>query len=191
MTQVTGLLLAAGAGTRMGQPKALVEGAGGVPWVVSAARMLAAGGCDRVVVVIGAAADLVETALESEPVWVVRATDWADGMSASLAAGLRAIDDDEAVAALVHLVDLPDVDARVVRRLLAVASSEVLARADYGQGHGHPVLIGRAHWPAVAASVTGDQGARAYLEQHGPVVVDCRDLGTGADVDHRRPIIGS
>jgi molybdenum cofactor cytidylyltransferase len=45
------------------------------------------------------------------------------------------------------------------------------------------VVIGRAHWAALASSVTGDVGARPYLVQHGVRLVDCSDLGTGVDVD--------
>lgn len=80
---VAGLVLAAGAGRRMGTPKALVRDPAGVPWVVRASRVLADGGCTPVVVVIGAAADQVRAELTSEPVEVVEATDWSEGMGAS------------------------------------------------------------------------------------------------------------
>ena len=106
MTHTIGLLLAAGAGRRMGMPKALVEGSDGVPWVVSAARTLAVGGCAETVVVIGAASAQVRLLLEAEPVTIVEATDWEAGMGSSLRAGLNAIADHRADAALVHLVDL-------------------------------------------------------------------------------------
>lgn len=183
---VAGLLLAAGAGTRMGRPKALVEDAG-VPWVVSASRALAAGGCAEVLVVVGAAADEVRDLLRGEPVGVVLAADWAEGMGASLRAGLRSLaDSSDADAAVVHLVDLPDVGPEVVRRLVDVAGPDVLARASYGPGSvGHPVLLGRDHWAGVIDTATGDRGARDYLRTRDVAVVDCADLATGADVDSR------
>ncbi|TAM71170.1 MAG: nucleotidyltransferase family protein [Microbacteriaceae bacterium] len=195
MTDAIGLLLAAGAGRRMGLPKALVQGADGLPWAVSAARTLATGGCAEVVVVIGAAAPIVRASLADEPVTVVEATDWNEGMGASLRAGLRAIAARDAAAALVHLVDLPDVGPEVVRRVLAHAAPSILARACYssrsdiaGRTPGHPVLLGKDHWAAIAAEGSGDKGARAYLARHDMLELDCSDLATGADIDTRTGI---
>ncbi|WGL52632.1 nucleotidyltransferase family protein [Nocardioides sp. BP30] len=171
---ITGLLLAAGEGRRFGMPKALVPGA-----LERAVGVLRDGGCDTVTVVLGAAYD---EALPLVPagVAVVRATDWAEGMGASLRAGLAAIVGD---AALVHLVDLPDVGADVVRRVAGHASTDALARASYRGRPGHPVLLGRAHWPGVIASAVGDRGARAYLRHHPVLDVPCDDLASGEDVD--------
>jgi CTP:molybdopterin cytidylyltransferase MocA len=183
MNDTVGLLLAAGAGRRMGRPKALVEDRTGLPWVVGAARALAAGGCVQTVVVIGAAAESVRTLLRAEPVTVVEAADWKAGMGFSLHAGLSAIADSPAQAALVHLVDLPDVGPAVVRRMLAHSAPDILARASYGTGKGHPVLLGRNHWSAIAAECAGDRGARAYLARHPVLGVDCSDLAKGTDID--------
>jgi CTP:molybdopterin cytidylyltransferase MocA len=112
---VDGLLLAAGAGTRMGRPKALVVGDDGTPWLVAALGRLHDGGCRRVTVVLGAAAAEAATLIEGAGAQVVVAADWAEGMSASLRTGLAALDPD-ADAALVTLVDLPDVTADVIGR---------------------------------------------------------------------------
>jgi CTP:molybdopterin cytidylyltransferase MocA len=180
-----GLLLAAGAGRRMGRPKALVRDADGTSWLVSAVAALADGGCDAVTVVLGAAADEAR-ALVPEGVAVVEATDWAEGMGASLRAGLAAVPPD-ADAVLVSLVDLPDVDATVVARVLdgAGSTAAVLARAAYAGVPGHPVLLGRDHWAGAAGSASGDRGARAYLAEADVLLVECGDLATGADVDAR------
>jgi CTP:molybdopterin cytidylyltransferase MocA len=174
----TGLLLAAGAGRRMGGPKALVD-----TWLVDAVTGLREGGCDTVTVVLGAAADEVRPLLEGYDVGVVVAEDWAEGMGASLRAGLGSLTGD-ATAAVVTLVDLPDVGADVVRRLLdRPVSTRTLARAAYDGTPGHPVLIGRDHWAGVIESATGDQGARSYLGKHQVALVECGDLATGHDVD--------
>ncbi|HEX8780087.1 MAG TPA: NTP transferase domain-containing protein [Nocardioides sp.] len=184
MAVVRGLLLAAGAGRRLGGPKALVRDADGTSWLVRAVTALADGGCDGVTVVHGAAADEAR-ALVPAGAEVVVADDWAEGMGASLRAGLAALDR-AADAALVSLVDLPDVGADVVARVLAVgAGPGVLARAAYGGRPGHPVLLGCDHWTGVAASATGDRGARDYLSSHDVALVECGDLATGRDVDHR------
>jgi CTP:molybdopterin cytidylyltransferase MocA len=203
---VTGLLLAAGAGRRMGGPKGLLRHPDGTPWVARAAGVLQAGGCASVLVVLGAAAAEVR---ELVPVGVrsVLAADWAQGMGASLRTGLDAVASDEPpaddgaaddgaaddgaacgvppVAVLVTLVDLPGVTAEVVTRLLAHASPSVLARAGYSGAAGHPVLIGREHWAGVAAAAAGDAGARAYLHDHAAdvVQVECGDVGSGHDLD--------
>ena len=181
--RVRGLLLAAGAGRRMGSPKALLRDSSGTPFVTRALEALRDGGCDGVTVVVGAAADDVRALLAGED--VVVAEDWAEGMGASLRAGLDTASLDGADAALVSLVDLPDVGAEVVGRLLAhgPVGPATLARAAYDGSPGHPVLLGREHWAGVSGSASGDRGARDYLRRHPPLMVECGDLATGRDVD--------
>ena len=185
--QVVGLLLVAGTGRRFGGPKALATSADGSTWVAAGARLLATAGCDPVRVVLGADAEQAAAALGGENVELVVAADWADGMSASLRAGLSglAVAAPRAEAALLHLVDLPDVGADALRRLLAHADGGpgVLARATYRGAPGHPVLLGREHWDAVAESVRGDRGGRDYLAAHAATAVECGDLASGHDVD--------
>lgn len=182
---IHGLLLAAGAGSRMGMPKALVEDEDGRPWLTRAVDVLRDGGCADVTVVLGAAASQA-SALVPVGTGSVVAEDWASGMSASLRAGLVALAGSGATAALVHLVDLPDVTADVVRRVLGAGDhAEVLARATYDGRPGHPVLIGRSHWSSIVGEVAGDEGARRYLAGHPTTLVECGDLASGADVDVR------
>ena len=181
---VHGLLLAAGAGRRMGRPKALVRGDDGEPWLVRAVRVLADGGCTQVEVVLGAAADEALPLLVGTGASAVVAADWDEGMSASLRAGLAAAGGTDADAVVVSLVDLPDVGADVVRRLLgSEVDAGTLRRASYAGRPGHPVVLGREHWAGVAAEATGDRGARDYLAAHDAEVVECGDLATGRDVD--------
>jgi CTP:molybdopterin cytidylyltransferase MocA len=179
-----GLLLAAGAGSRLGRPKALVVD-GDRSWLRHGVEVLAEGGCAGVTVVLGAAAEEARPLLDGlEEVVVVVAADWAAGMSASLRAGLTAAADTQADAVLVSLVDLPDLTAEVVRRVAAAGNGPgALARATYDGTPGHPVLMGRDHWPAVLANTSGDQGARDYLSASGAQGVECGDLATGRDVD--------
>lgn len=180
---VAGLLLAAGAGRRMGRPKALVEG-----WLPSAVAALRDGGCDRVLVVLGAEAERAASLVPVEDrVSVLVASDWARGMGASLAAGLVALRAEGSVVTLVSLVDLPDVGADVVARVLGAGPLDAgaLRRACYGGEPGHPVVLGSAHWPGVLASIEGDRGARGYLRVHRHDLVECADLATGRDMDHR------
>ena len=188
--QTAGLLLAAGAGRRMGTPKALVADERGA-WLTRAVALLRDGGCDSVTVVLGAAADDARRLLDVVPadqhVGVVVAADWAQGMGASLGAGLAALEESAADAALVTLVDLPDLVPEVVRRVRAGGDGPAaLARASYDGMPGHPVLLGREHWAGVRASAVGDQGARDYLAARPVRLVECGDLATGHDVDAPR-----
>ncbi|WP_024875801.1 nucleotidyltransferase family protein [Saccharomonospora piscinae] len=179
-----GLLLAAGAGRRFGRPKALVE-LGGQPLATRAVRALSDGGCEPVLVVLGARADDVRTLLPGR-VGTVVAPDWEQGMSASLRAGLHALTERSPVpdAVLIHLVDLPGVGPEVVRRLRSRTGVDAVARATYGGVPGHPVLLGRRWWGEVAAAAHGDRGAREWLRGRDDVrLVECGDLAEGTDVD--------
>ncbi|MEO3939382.1 nucleotidyltransferase family protein [Dermatophilaceae bacterium Soc4.6] len=211
MTSAVGLLLAAGAGRRMGTPKALVHDPDGTSWLHRSLGALRAGGCTRLVVVLGAAHDRAQSLLDDDPsagdVAVVVAADWEEGMGASLRAGLHHLGSHSFSAgggpeiAVVSLVDLPDMGPDVVARLLdsvapvgstpvgstpagsAGAARATLARAAYAGVAGHPVILGADHWAPVAAGAEGDRGARDYLRQHPPRLVECGDLATGDDRD--------
>jgi CTP:molybdopterin cytidylyltransferase MocA len=189
--RITGVLLAAGAGRRAGGPKALRVDPDGTSWLLRSITVLRDGGCDAIVVVVGAEAAraknvLARSGLAADPdVTVVDAPDWQQGMGSSLRRGLFAALGDDVAAVLVHLVDLPDVTAEVVRRLLRKAprGPAVLIRATYGGRPGHPVLIGRDHLPSIVAGLGGDTGAKDYLAQHDADGVECGDLASGQDRD--------
>jgi CTP:molybdopterin cytidylyltransferase MocA len=173
-----GLLLAAGAGHRMGTPKALVG-----DWLTRGVDVLTAAGCSPVIAVLGAALQQAQALLHGRAVMVAAAADWSDGIGASLRAGISAIPAGTP-AAVVTLVDLPDVGETVVRRVLERgAGPATLTRATYHGRPGHPVVLGRAHWPGILAAANGDVGARAYFDQHAPELVECADLASGRDVD--------
>ena len=178
MAYVGGIVLAAGAGTRYGMPKVL---AGNGQWLRCAVAALDDGGCHDVVVVLGAAIADVPA-----PARAVVASDWAEGMSASLRAGISALAAGAADYAVLLTVDTPDIGATAVRRVLAAArtSPSGIARACYGERPGHPVVIARHHWPELLGNVRGDEGARSFLASRADVTqVDCADLATGADID--------
>lgn len=181
------LLLAAGSGSRMGTPKALVELAGRL-LVDRAVEQLVRGGCDPVLVVLGAAADEVEARADLERATVVRNPDHATGMGSSLRAGLAAATATGADAVLVSLVDQPGSGADVVARLLDAAVRAPWADAlvaGYDGAPRNPVLLRRAVWDDVAAAAEGDVGARPWLRANPDrvAVVECADLGHADDLD--------
>jgi nicotine blue oxidoreductase len=175
---VAGILLAAGDGSRLGQPKATVELAGST-LAERGVALLRAGGADPVIVVTGA------IPVELPGVVSVHNPDWMSGMGSSLAAGLRALAGG-AAAAVIALADQPLVGAAAVRRLIvAHASGATVAVAAYAGQPRNPVLIDRVHWPAVIETATGDAGARTFLRAHPDLVtlVECGDTGSPDDID--------
>ena len=184
---VAGLVLAAGAGRRMGGPKALLRLSPTGPSLVELAiSRLREAGVVEVHVVVGSAAGTVTARAESAGGVVVEAADWDEGMGASLRRGLTALEVTNARAALVMLVDLPDVGVEVHSRLLASVDGDldgVLVRAAFDGKAGHPVLLGHEHWAPVREQAVGDRGARDYFATHLPRVVECGDLATGRDID--------
>ncbi|MEZ3162220.1 NTP transferase domain-containing protein [Microbacterium sp. BWT-B31] len=182
-----GIVLAAGAGTRYGSPKGLARTAHGAPWVRLAADMLRTGGCDDVLVAVGARADEV-AALVPAAARTVRVEDWHEGLSATLRAALGAASVLDPDAVILTPVDTPDADPQAVGRVMAALGDDPrrgLAQATYGGRPGHPVAVGSAHLAPLAAAVSGDQGARPYLVAHGVAEVECGDLWSGEDCDRR------
>jgi CTP:molybdopterin cytidylyltransferase MocA len=177
-----GLVLAAGAGRRMGGPKALVELAG-EPLLARAVRLLRDGGCDEVVVVVGAEGETVARRAEALGCAAVHADGWEEGMSASLRAGLAHLTAGPHDACVVALVDQPLLGAEAVRRL--VAADAVAAVATYAGAPRNPVLLRREVWAEVAATATGDAGARTWLRAHPDRVrpVPCDGTGSPLDLD--------
>ena len=179
MATVAGILLAAGEGSRLGRPKALVE-LGGQTLAERGIALLRAGGADPVLVVTGAAP------VEIDGTRAVHNPDWRSGMGSSLAAGLRALGETASAAAVIALADQPLVGAEAVRRLIAAYQAGAsVAVAAYAGKPRNPVLIAREHWAAVTELAAGDTGARPFLRARPDLVtlVECGDTGSPDDVD--------
>jgi len=185
---VAGVLLAAGAGTRLGRgPKALLPFRG-VPLVSRLAGELRAGGCAGVVVVLGAEAARVRAEADLSGCAIVENPGWAAGMGGSFRAGIQAAPAGHAV--LVAVVDQPGLDRVLVARLLRAHVPGRVSAAGFADGagglrRGHPVLFGAAQARAAAAPARGDAGARTWLARNPEVLdlVDCSDLSDGGDID--------
>jgi len=189
-TTIAGVLLAAGAGSRFGRPKALVE-LNGQTLAERGVRLLRTGGADPILVVIGAA----EVRLPGTR--TVYNPDWRTGMGSSLRTALRALDSPPepgqaadfpagVAAVVVALADQPLVGAEAVTRLIAAyRHGASVAVAAYDGQPRNPVLLAREHWPEVIASATGDAGARSFLRTHADLVtlVECGDTGRPDDID--------
>lgn len=175
---VAGILLAAGQGSRLGQPKAQLR-LGGASLASRGVRLLGEGGAAPVIVVTGA------VAVDAPGVIVVHNPLWRTGMGSSLAAGLATVPD-ACAAAVIALADQPLVGPAAVARLIgAFQDGATVAVAAYQGRRRNPVLLAREHWAEVAALATGDEGARPFLRAHQELVtaVECGDTGRPDDLD--------
>jgi CTP:molybdopterin cytidylyltransferase MocA len=188
MGTVAGVLLAAGAGRRYGMPKALVRHGDG-RLVDHGVGTLAGGGSVPIVVVLGAQHSDVREQADLGEATVVVNEDWDTGMGSSLRAGLTALGSTTAEAAIILLVDTPGITPAAVERIRSYGGPGALVAATYDGEIGHPVLLGRDHWPGVIAAATGDRGARPYLRAHQAdlVLVACEDIADGVDMDTPPP----
>jgi molybdenum cofactor cytidylyltransferase/nicotine blue oxidoreductase len=117
-------------------------------------------------------------------VTAIHARNWRRGIAHSLRAALDALEPYVQVDAVcIGLADQPLVAPEAYRRLAAAhVGGATLAAATYGGQRANPVLIARSLW-GEARSLSGDVGARALMERHEVVEVDCTDAGSPTDVD--------
>ena len=169
--RVAAVVLAAGKSSRMGANKLLAD-LGGQPMIrrtVAAMRQAA----DETIVVTGRDAEDVKAALEGLPVRFVHNENFAEGLSTSLRAGIKALSPDTD-AAVIALGDMPLVTADAVRRLIAAyspAEHRSVIVPVFGAERGNPVLWGRQHFDALK-QLTGDRGARALFDQYADEIVE-------------------
>jgi molybdenum cofactor cytidylyltransferase len=161
------IVLAAGASTRLGQPKqSLPYGDSTLLAHAVAAALNARLG--PVLVVLGAHGPELAQALPSGAV-AVHNPDWQEGMASSIRAGLAALERGwpQAAAAIVMVCDQPSVSAGLLRRLVAAwrQGSAAAVACQYGDTVGVPALFSRSLWPELMA-LRGDRGAKSVLERH-------------------------
>ena len=181
---IAGVVLAAGASTRFGTPKQLAE-LDGVPLLEHALRaMEAVPAITRIVVALGAHADAIRARVDFGSAEPLVCPDWPEGQAASLRCAIAAIARD-AQAAIITLGDQPRITPPVIARFADIAGRHgrhARARAVYHGAPGHPVVLGRAYFPAIAR-LHGDVGARDLLRRIGAQTIECAALGSATDVD--------
>jgi CTP:molybdopterin cytidylyltransferase MocA len=182
---IAAVVLAAGASTRMGEPKALLRTPDGRRYVEAIAETARAAGCDDVVVVLGPPhGEAIRAAMPAATVaWNA---DPERGMLSSVQAGLAALaaprGDGAGDAVLIWPVDIPFVDVATVRTLVMHGGTIVVpVHNDRG---GHPLRLGRAHFAEVA-TLDPSRGLKALLDAHAAEVtrLPVADAAVLVDVD--------
>ena len=184
---VTGLVLAAGGSSRLGQPKQLLpyRGATLLDWVLATAR-----GChfDQLLVAVGGAAEDVRRGVDLRGAQVVVNKAYGAGCSSSIAAALGALSPRCDVLVLM-LGDQPGVTSETVRALLAGRGDALLAVCRYDDGRGHPLAFGRPVFGELA-QLHGDKAVWKLLDRRPDDVVEVpvrgpvpRDVDTWGDYE--------
>ena len=181
---LTGILLAAGSGSRFGGGKLLHPLGDGTPIGVAAARRLK-GALGTCLAVVRPGDEALAQALAAEGFAVSVCPDAAQGMGTSLAWGVEQCAD--ADGWVVALADMPFLPIETIRAVAhEVGQGALIAAPVCGGRRGHPVAFSRELYGELAA-LAGDAGARSVLERHRGdlVLVDCADPGVLADIDRR------
>ncbi|MGH7152961.1 MAG: nucleotidyltransferase family protein, partial [Acetobacteraceae bacterium] len=165
---IAAVVLAAGRSRRMApHNKLLITDRAGKPMIARVVDNVLSSKARPVLVVTGHQPKEIEQALGGRPVRYVHAADYAEGLSASLKAGIAAVPSD-AAAALVCLGDMPLVTGRMIDRLLDAYDPDegrMIVLPTFRGKQGNPMLWDRRFFPEIMA-ISGDSGARFLLGKY-------------------------
>jgi molybdenum cofactor cytidylyltransferase len=165
----TGLVLAAGGSSRLGQPKQLLP-YGEATLLDHTLGVARACGFDQLVCVLGGGAERIRAEVDLGGVEVVENRAFGTGCSSSIAAALGALDARADVLVLM-LGDQPGVTPGTVEALLAGRDGAPLAACLYADGRGHPLAFARGTFDDLAA-LHGDKGVWKLMDRRAADVVD-------------------
>lgn len=183
------VVLAAGASTRLGEPKQLLE-VGGKTLLERAVEMAFLAGCDPVVVVLGANAAVIAAGCDLRRAWVVVNAGWAEGMSSSVRAGVELVQGFAAVDGLVLLTcDMPGVEPSHLVALVGEGGAVVGSR--YAGRAAVPAYFPRSSFGRLGR-LEGEAGARTLLDgvETVELVGGEMDVDTPADAERARRVLG-
>ena len=183
---IVAVVLSAGESSRMGRPKALlpIDGQTFIERIVGALKQ---GGIERIVVVLGFEAEELGRQIAHLPVEILVNPDYRLGQLSSLQVALRNLESDKSCAGMmVHLVDHPYIDPKLVRLMLQrfdESTHSIVVPRHRGK-RGHPVIFSRKLFGELL-SAPMDQGAKAVVNAHREVTleIDTEDAGITLDID--------
>jgi molybdenum cofactor cytidylyltransferase len=184
--KVAGLVLAAGASTRLGRPKQLlpVEGVNLLDRVLGEALK---SNLDLILLVLGHQAQEIRNALQTDPAHpklrIIINKDYTDGISTSLLAGLREVEESYDHC-MVILADMPYINSNLINQLLNryLRSPFPLGATKIKDRRSHPVIIGRKFYPELH-ELKGDRGARDLFVRYPDQVCLVEPQGEYDDMD--------
>jgi molybdenum cofactor cytidylyltransferase len=182
---IIGVLLAAGSASRFGGGKLLAALPDGTPIGLAALHCLASA-VDGVVAVVRPGDDALAAAMAARGARVTECPHASDGIGASLAWGVRATP--VAAGWLIALADMPWVQPATLSAVVdALRGGATIAAPSHLGRRGHPVGFAAALYGELIA-LSGDEGAKAILGRHSPVLIETRDGGVLRDVDTRQDL---
>jgi molybdenum cofactor cytidylyltransferase len=183
---IVAVILSAGESSRMGRPKALlpIDGETFIEKIVGALKQASVG---KVIVILGHSAAEMRPRIEHLPVEILLNPNYKLGQLSSLQVAVRRLEPQaDCDGMLVHLVDHPYIDAKLVESMIErfYASGKLIVVPRYGGKRGHPVIFSRKLFGELLAAPL-DQGAKAVVNAHrdDTLEIDSQDPGVTVDID--------
>jgi molybdenum cofactor cytidylyltransferase len=183
---IVAVVLSAGESSRMGRPKALlpIGNQNFIERIVAALKQSKAG---RILVVLGHNADEMRQQIEHLGIDIVINPQYKKGQLSSLQSAIRSIEkDDDCDGLLVHLVDHPYIDARLVDLMIQrfYKTKRLIVVPRHHGKRGHPVIFSRELFGELLTAPI-DEGAKAVVNAHRQetLEIEWQDQGITVDID--------
>lgn len=184
MSNIATIILAAGASSRLGQPKQLLEFKGKT-LIRHAADTALATKCKPVIVVTGALHEELLIELKDMDLVVIHNDDWQKGMSTSIVAGIEKAGEYDPKAVLIMLCDQPLITSGHLNALCTTFSSledGPIVATGYHEISGVPAVFPKKHFESLT-KLKGEQGARDLMKVHLNSLITVPFIQAAIDVD--------
>ena len=162
------IILAAGASTRLGKPKQLLQYRGKT-LLTHAINEAVNSNADAVVVVLGKDANLFKKELDEKKVRVAINSSWEEGMASSLRLGMDTLLKDKPyIDAVIFMVcDQPHISSSILNELIITQqkTTKQIVTSNYGDSMGPPALLHKKYFEELM-KLSGDAGARKIIQKN-------------------------